>query len=150
MQDYNFRAERNLWEHLIQGFSQCTLSSPGLGLASAELAARHVNRRGKLWKGLLFAFTPSTHRKEKLKQNKEIKNNNVLVVSLPARRQPRRSWISLADGQLAHHHSEVRLWEVKILPTPFPHSQILGRARLSMARRHQGLQCSPFQRNFID
>lgn len=39
-----------------QFFSQCIPSSPGLGLASADLAARNENRRGKLWKGLVICL----------------------------------------------------------------------------------------------
>ena len=44
-------------------------SRAGAGFCRA--GPRAEERRGKLWKGLLFVFTPSTYRKEKLKQNRK-------------------------------------------------------------------------------
>lgn len=53
----------------LQGLSRCIVLSPGLGLASAERAARNKERRGKLWKGFVLALTRA-HRKEKLEQQR--------------------------------------------------------------------------------
>ena len=119
-----------------QFFSQCIPSSPGLGLASADLAARNENRRGKLWKGLVICLHTFYLQKGKAKApehgGQQCAGGKALRLTPAQQELNSPIW-----GRLTQHLSR---WGCRGSKPCLLPPQMVDRARLSMGRRHQALQ----------